>query len=447
MTKSKFTRRRVLRGMFNGCATTVALPLLDCFLDNKGTAFASGEPLPARFGTWFWGLGMDQQIFVPKKVGADYDLPEQIASLRDVRKHVNVYTGFDVLTDGRPNLCHYTGWVAVRTGEAPLGNGRYPGASLDVLVSDVVGTNSRYRSLQVAATGNPRSSQSFRSSEAVNPADVSAVELYQRIFGPEFQDPNSPVFKPDPRIMTRKSALSTVMEQSADLRKTLGKADQSRLDEYFTSVRALEDRLSLQLQKPPPAEACVLPSKIEKDLPLGLAAEMVANRHNLLTDILVMALACNQTRVFSMMYSDAQALTTKPGNPRPHHPATHEDLRDPVLGYQLDSAWLITRAMESWAYFVGALAKVKEGDGTLLDHSLVLAHSDCQLAQVHSLQAVPLMTAGSAGGRLKTGLHVTGQGTPATRVSLTALQAMGVKVDAWGANSMRTSRAVGEVTI
>ncbi len=63
------TRRRVLRGMFNGTAVAVGLPLLNCFLNNNGTALASGAPLPQRFGTWSWGLGMSKSIFVPKKTG------------------------------------------------------------------------------------------------------------------------------------------------------------------------------------------------------------------------------------------------------------------------------------------------------------------------------------------------------------------------------------------
>ena len=101
--------------------------------------------------------------------------------------------------------------------------------------------------------------------------------------------------------------------------------------------------------------------------------------------------------------------------------------------------------MESWAYFVTALAKVKEGDGTLLDRSLLLAHSDCQLAQIHNLSGIPIMTAGSAGGRIKTGLHVAGKSSPATRIGLTAMQALGVQMAEWGANSMKTSQAVSEI--
>src|SRR4051794_39216771 len=88
-------RRRVLRGILNGGVVSVGLPLLNCFLNDSGTAYASGDPLPLRFGTWFWGLGMNSKIFVPKTVGARYDLPEELQALEPVRDQVNVYTNFN----------------------------------------------------------------------------------------------------------------------------------------------------------------------------------------------------------------------------------------------------------------------------------------------------------------------------------------------------------------
>ena len=117
---SKFNRRRILRGMLDGAAVSVALPFFECFLNGNGTARASGQPLPVRFGTWFWGLGMTSQIFTPKTVGPNYDLPEQIASWKDIKQHVNLYSNMNIVTDGRPAVCHYSGWVAIATGEAPL---------------------------------------------------------------------------------------------------------------------------------------------------------------------------------------------------------------------------------------------------------------------------------------------------------------------------------------
>ncbi len=444
---NNINRRRILRGMLNGAAVTVALPYLECFLNSNGTALASGAPVPIRFGTWFWGLGMTKQIFTPTKVGADYDLPEQIASWKDIKQHVNLYSNMNVSTDGRPVPCHYTGWVSVMTGEAPLNGSSYPRESIDVTVADAIGTTTRFRSMQLAATANPRSTHSFRSTEAVNPPEVSVSELYQKIFGPEFQDPNSPSFTPDVRIKTRKSVLSGVMEQSADFRRTLGKADQARLDEYFTATRELESRLALQLEKPDPAPACKVPAAANKELPVGIESELLITRHNLMTDFLVMALACNQTRVFNMMYSDATAVTTRKGFAKVHHTITHEEPYDVKLGYQTEASWFVTRSMESFAYFVKALAKFKEGDATLLDRSLVFGYSDLSLAQAHSLVGIPMMTAGSAGGRLKTGIHFDGKGAPVTRVGLTVQQALGLQTAEWGQNSMRTSQAIGEVLV
>jgi hypothetical protein len=128
----QMSRRRVLRGMLGSCAVTVGLPLLDCFLDSNATALASGDPMPVRFGTWFWGLGMDEKVFVPKTLGANYELPEEIAALAPVRDHVNLFTNFNAFRDASPNLCHYTGWVISRTGVAPASNDDRPGETIDV---------------------------------------------------------------------------------------------------------------------------------------------------------------------------------------------------------------------------------------------------------------------------------------------------------------------------
>src|SRR4029453_14176020 len=109
---------------------TVALPFLDMFLNDNGTALAAtGQPLPSRFGPWFWGLGGDPEPFTPKMVGA-LEVPEQLMPIAKVKDYINVFTNFNVLTDGRPNLCHYSGWVALRTGHGPEGRGSLAGPSL-----------------------------------------------------------------------------------------------------------------------------------------------------------------------------------------------------------------------------------------------------------------------------------------------------------------------------
>ena len=276
---NKASRRRVLRGVLNGAAVAVSLPLLDIFLDSNGAAMAdTGQPIPMRFGTWFWGLGVDNSIFVPKTTGAGFDLPLQLAALREVRQHVNVYSNFNIFNDGRPNLCHYSGWVALRCGSAPVSRTSKPGPSLDCAVSDRIGGGSRFSVVNLAATGQPRDSFSFRDAESMNPAEISPLEFYQKIFGADFINPNAANFTPDPKVMVRKSVLSSITEQSKALEQGLGAADRARLDQYYTSVRELENRLAMQLEKPPAAPNCRVPVA-PKDMPVGLDVELDAQRH------------------------------------------------------------------------------------------------------------------------------------------------------------------------
>ena len=424
-------RRRVLRGLLNGAAVSVALPFLDVFLNENGTALASsGAPLPQRFGTWFWGLGVDPSAFVPKTIGSHYDITKELQALEKVQRHLNVFTNFDVLTDGKPNFCHYTGWVALRTGAVPAGRGSLPGQSLDVAVADAIGGSTRFRSVCMAATGDPRDSYSFLSSDAINPPEISAVDLYHKIFGPDFQDPNSPDFRPNPKVMARKSVLSGVSDDRKNFERGLSASDRARLDQYFTSIRELENRLSLQLEKPPPAPTCKVPTE-PKEVPIGKDAELVSQRHRAMTDLLAMMLLCNQTKVFNMVYSDSGSSLTRQGLDKTHHVITHEEPVDPETGYQLTASWFVNRSMQEWGYFVEKLASLPEGDGTLLDHSLVFAHSDCQVAKVHSLTGIPMFTAGSLYGKVKTGLHIDGKAEAGTRLGFTLQRLMGVPLGSW----------------
>ena len=439
------SRRRVLRGMLNGVAVGVGLPILDVFLNDNGNAFAAtGAPLPARFGTWFWGLGVDPGIFAPKTAGPAYELSPQLEPLAKVKQHVNVFTNYNVLTDGRPNLCHYTGWVALRCGSAPGGRGQLPGQSLDIAIADAMGGGTRFRSINLAATGAPRDSYSFLSADAVNPPEISAVEFYQKVFGSEFQDPNSPNFKPDPRIMTRKSVLSAVGEQRKGFERTVGAADKARLDQYYTSIRELENRLELQLQKPPPAPTCKAPGA-PKEIPVGLDVELVSARHRAMTDLLAMALACNQTKVFNMVYSDSASSLMRKGLDKTHHITTHEEPVDPAKGFQPHASEFVGAAMKEWAYFVERMASIPEGDGSLLDHALVYAHSDCQWAKTHSIDGIPMFTAGRLNGAVKAGQHIDGKGEAGTRLGFTLQRLMGLPVSSWGQGSMEAAKEISEI--
>ena len=112
---TKFTRRRLLRGMMQGSAVAVALPLLDIFLDGNGQALASGAPIPTRFGTWFWGCGVNTARFFPTKVGKDYDLKDELKPIAPFKDKVSVFSNFNCILDGKPNLVHWSGAMATLT--------------------------------------------------------------------------------------------------------------------------------------------------------------------------------------------------------------------------------------------------------------------------------------------------------------------------------------------
>ena len=437
-------RRRVLRGLFAGSAVTVGIPLLDCFLDANGTAMASGAPLPVRFGTWFWGLGHTPGRAIVAQDGTDFRFIDECAALVPHKAKINYFTKFGLPIEGKPNVPHVTGDVALRTGALPNGYGDFPAPTLDVLIADTIGAGTRFRSIELAATGNPRDSLSARGTGNVNPPEISPVAFYSRVFGSGFVDPNTAGFTPDPRLLLRRSVLSVINQQAKDFAGTVGRADRARMDEYFSSIRQLEQQISLQLEKPAPAEACVA-AKRPADGPVGTDIETAIANQRIMSELLAMTLACNQTRVFNMLYSWSQSMLRKSGDTATHHTLSHEEPVDAALGYQPETAWFNQRSMEALADFIAALDRVKEGDGTLLDQTLVVAHSDTNYAKIHAVDEIPVMTVGCGGGRIKTGLHVQGGGDPVTRIGLTVQQIMGVAVDRWGTGALQVSKPVDEI--
>jgi hypothetical protein len=433
-------RRRVLRGVMNGAAVTVGLPFLDCFLNPNGTAFANGAPLPVCFGSWVAGLGFNPGRWEPQAVGANYDMAPELKALSAFRDKINVYSGMSGYLDGKPNVVHQTGYQVCINGAVAVGVGENA-PSIDQVIADVIGTRTRFRSLEVSPAGS-RASHSRRSASAVNPAEISPAALYARIFGPEFKDPNAADFTPDPRVMARRSVLSAVADHRSQLIQNVGAADRARLDEYFTSLRGLEQQLDLELQKPAPLQACSIPDAPKEETP-GTQIDVVLDSHRLFMALLAHALACGQTRVFSVEFGGMSA--HKAGDSATFHTLTHEEGTDPKLGYQPTVGWFMLRVAEGYRDMVAALDGIREGDGTLLDRCLVMYATDTGNARYHSMDNIPLLTAGKAGGRIKTGIHVAAQGDPVTRVGLTVQQAMGVPVSGWGTESNRTSKPFSEV--
>ena len=175
--------------------------------------------------------------------------------------------------------------------------------------------------------------------------------------------------------------------------------------------------------------------------------DVVNHNSKLMGQLMAMALACNQTKVFNVVHTSSTSETYLPGDTSIYHLHTHDEAVDPKLGYQPISSKLATEAYSAFPEFLRALDAVREGDGTLLDNSLVFGLSESGWAKIHSVDNIPMMFAGGAGGRHKAGQHIAGNGDPVTRVSLTAQQLLGMAVGEFGVGSMKTAKAVSEVMV
>jgi len=446
MRNSRFNRRSILRGMIGGGTVAVSLPLLDAFLDGNGTALADGVAMPTRFGTFFWGLGLSPGRWVPSKAGANYDVPAHFKFLEGgLDKKTSIFSGFTAILDGRASHPHWTGMAAILTGNSPLKVNSFDNMpSFDVKVAEAIGGKTRFRTIEATPYANGRSSYSSSGGDNFKPADDSPLALYTRLFGPGFKDPNSADWTPDPKVMVKKSVLSVVKDQRDALMAEAGASDKVRLDQYFTSVRELEQKLDNELTKPAPCEACVVPTAPEALARKGDVPTIMRN-NEMMSKLVAMALACNQSNVVNYVFTNATSEIYRPGDTPVFHAHTHEEPVNTKLGYQPISNELSQYSVDAFGVFLKALDEIKEGDGTLLDHSLMLGFSDTGWAKIHSIDSIPVLLSGGGNGKHKAGQHIVSGAEPVTRISLTVQQMLGLPVGSFGTQSMTTSKPLTEV--
>jgi len=438
----KFNRRSLLRGAIQGSTVVMGLPILESFLNDNGTAFADGTELPPCFGSWFFGLGLTPGRWEPKVIGSNYELPEHIAALEPIREKLNIFSGLQIFLDGKVNQNHISGAQGQMTGVVTKSAADYD-ESFDAVIDKQFGAKARFRTLEVACDGNASSGWTARGKNGKTPCQISPLELYRRIYGDGFIDPNVADFAPNPEVMVRHSVLSAVTEQRQKLMNSVSSDDRSRLDEYFSSLRDVEQKLAFELERPASFPACSIPLIDVEEI--GTMVTQVQNTHKQFATLLSHALACGQTRIFHVTLGNAFSTLRLPGEPSAYHALTHEEPIDPELGYQPKCKILGEQCMGFFVELLQALDSIQEGEGTLLDRSLVYAFTDHGEARLHSMKNLPVFTAGSAGGRLKTGLHVAAEGDAATRVGFTIQKALGVVTNRWGTESNEVSTPYSEV--
>ncbi|MCB9788559.1 MAG: DUF1552 domain-containing protein [Deltaproteobacteria bacterium] len=422
MKRRELTRRTMLKGLLGGAVATVALPPLECLLGTGGRAWADGTGLPVRFGLFFWGNGVLPKRWIPEGAGPDWEVSEQLTPLMaaGVKDQVTVLTGMNMLL---PNINpHWSGAAGWLTGKPLIDaddHDTFAGPTIDQMVAQAIGGTTRFRSLEVGVEA--KRGQSFSAANTRNPIEKSPHGLYERVFGVGFTKPGEEAVV-DPRVGLRRSVLDAVLGQAKRLKADLGANDALRLEQHMASVRELELRLARMQESPPQLEACVVPPPpdgvyVDADAQLQISA---TNRA--MCDLIALTLACDQTRVFSNWFSDPVSNVQFPGSPAGYHQLTHED-----PGEQEEVHRAAVQIVAEYAYLVKALRDVPEGDGTLLDRCAVLGTSDVSRGLNHGAENIPVLIAGSAGGRLRTGIHhASPTGANIHRVMLTLLRAMGI---------------------
>jgi hypothetical protein len=429
-------RRTLLKGMLGGGLVTIGLPPLEIFTNATRPAYA-GDGFPKRFGVFFWGNGNIPSRWVPAGEGPAWEVSDQLQPLAPVKDKVTVVSGTAVKLTNR--VPHGTGAAAVLSGAPLIVLGRdhtFSAPSLDQVLARQIGGDTRFKSLEVGV--KPGAGMSFNGPNSQNPPESSPAALFDRLFNPvngfRAPDSNAP---PDPRLRWRRSVLDVVLGQASAMHAKLGAADRARLDQHLTGIRELETRIARLELAPPSLEACTAPGAPTGDFADVAGRPPLAEISAAMIDLLAFALACDQTRVFSFDFTAPLSDVLFGDAPAGHHQLTHDE-----PGEQPIVNGIVQTVMTEYARLLARLDQVTEGDGTLLDHTAILATSDVSFGREHSIEEYPILIGGGACGALVSGRHIRTAGDNVSRVGFSLLHAMDVPVSEFGQEAGRVTDGI-----
>jgi Protein of unknown function (DUF1552) len=441
ITKMALPRRTFLRGV----GAAFALPLLDAMVPALSAATESAAP--KRLG-FIYGSpnGIIQKAFVPSTVGADFELSPILSPLAPVKDHLLVLSGLahrqaDSFGDGNGDHARGTAvWLSGVHAWDRRGPGGGDAVTLGVTVDQVAaehfGRDTQLPSLelvlerptQIACDSTDcffSNTISWRSATTPNPMEPHPRVVFERLFG----EGGSAAQR---LAQTRKtgSLLDSVLQEVSSLQKRLGSGDRSKLGEYLQSVREIEKRIQNAEQKGSTSELA-LPNR-PTDIP-----DEFEEHAKLMFDLQVLAYQADVTRVFSMLMAREGSPRTYPqiGVPEQHHPVSHHR-DDPALIAKKQK--IDTYHIYLLGYFLEKLKATPDGDGSLLDHSMILYGGGMGDGNLHEHSNLPTLVAGKLGGQLRTNQHLAyAANTPMANLFTTVLDKVGVHIDKIGDSNGR----------
>ncbi len=436
------SRRTALRGAIGGLAVSIALPWLDAMSDRTRRARADNA-FPKRFGVWFFGNGVIPAQWVPATDGPMWQPSPLLAPLVPIRDRVTIVSGTRINTLN--TVPHGSGPSGFFTGDSLGGSefnqgSTFRSATFDQRIAAQIGGETRFRSLETSVQ-NTQYSIAHTGANMRLPSESNPRALFNRIFGEGFRAPGE-MTAPDPRLALRRSVLDAVMGQSRALSARVGVEDRRRLEQHLTSVRAIEQQIARLESNPPSLAACMRPAEPPETVADIMGRPDMRTRSRLMSELLAMAMACDVSRVFFHMYSQPVNNTLFPSATSGHHQLTHDEGGDqPQVGT------ILRYILEDFVTFTNALSAIREGDETLLDHTLVLLTSDCSFGRTHSLDEYPLVFAGGKSHGLRQGTHLRSRGENATKVSLSIQQMMGLRLSEFGTGPGMVTEPLAGLTV
>lgn len=434
------TRKSVPRRTFlKGTGAALALP----FLDAMAPALSAQTKFTPRVGFVYASHGVIWDDWKPKTEGANFELTTNLKPLEKLKGQFNIVSGLSHLeadTKGDGSGDHTRASAAWLTGVHVYDRTR-PGVevkvatSADQLIARELGKDSPLPSLELttdtASQGSCDSGDCFyvntvswRNETTPNLTENHPRIVFERLFG----DGGSAAQR---RAQARAtgSILDSVSAEAARLAKALGRSDRTKLSEYMESVREIETRI--QNAEKQSVESIALP-----DRPISIPGTF-EDHTRMMFDLQVLAFQADMTRVFTFILARELSLRPYPSIsvPEAHHSISHHR-DDPEL--MAKKSLIDTHHVRMLAYFLEKMAATPDGDGSLLDHSLILYGSGMGNGNLHRHSDVPVLLAGKLGGGVKTGYHhVYKYDTPMCNLLLSIMDKTGVKIDTFGDSTGR----------
>ena len=440
ITKMALPRRTFIRGI----GATLALPLLDAMLPAMS---AAGKAAP-RFAAIYCGNGANMEDWTPAGDGAGFAFSRILKPLEPFRDRTVVFTGLDnfpATDQGDSGGQHPRAAPAFMSCVHPKqteGADVQAGTTIDQLIAQQIGGDSKLTSLELALDRNDvvgacdhgyacayMNSMSWKTPTMPLPAETNPRFVFERLFGS-----GDTAEARAARSREDRSILDGVTQEISQLRRKLGQRDGLKLNEYLDGIRDVERRIARSESTP---EGFTVPSR-----PAG-APETFREHAELLFDLQALAFQADITRVSSLMMAreNINRSYEEIGLPEAHHSMSHHGNNPEKMAV---FSKLNTYHVEALAYFVKKLQSIADGDGTLLDHSIILYGSGMSDGNTHNNYNVPVVVVGGRDLQVKGDQHLRyAKGTPLANLSLNLMDKFGVKVEKFGDSTGRLNLLSG----